>query len=145
MLLAIDPGKKPGWATFDDRAMLLDCSSDMRDAPWQRFDVLVIERPEVYRDSKADPNNIVTLALNAGRWIERALMRGCSVFAPLPKQWKGQVPKEIHNQRTLAALSPSEERLLRSSVTSDMLDAVGLGKWFLFLPESHKRRFRYEP
>lgn len=49
----------------------------------------------------------------------------------LPRQWKGQVPKNVHNKRIMKRLRDGEpERILRPSAASlmhNVVDSIGLG------------------
>jgi len=107
--------------------------------PWDwlfREGQLVIEIPQVYRvgKSKGDPNDLIKVAVQAGQWIERAKLYGASVYRHLPQEWKGQVPKNVHHERILAALSPAESARIPKLPKADahnMLDAIGLGLFHL--------------
>jgi hypothetical protein len=102
-------------------------------APWT-ITTLVIEQPQVYvrSRSKGDPNDLITLALNAGA-IAGAL--GARAVVPLrPAEWKGQTPKEVVEQRARARLSATEMgRLSMPSAASkrhNVWDAIGIGlRW----------------
>jgi hypothetical protein len=133
-ILAIDPGKHAGWAYFDDDWSLKWCG--VNDVPSCSPTDLVIEIPQVYphRAQKGDPNDLITVAFGAG------LIAGRFPKARLrlvkPHQWKGTVPKEIHNRRVLAALTEGERVVAESakvqaSVRHNMIDAIGLGLWHL--------------
>lgn len=146
-LTAIDPGATSGWAQFT--AGKLSAAGIFRDyeypAVWHRGyeQTLVLEIPRIYpHRSKGDPNDIVQLALTVGeiRGHYRPLVTHLS--ETYPATWKGQVPKEIHHARVLKVLADDEKKLLdaeRRKVTKtnphgydhNMLDAVGLGLWFL--------------
>lgn len=67
------------------------------------------------------------------RWVE--ILRtdgGRPIRYATPSKWKGQVPKDIHHERILAVLTPSEIRLVNLlSRDRDALDAVGMGLWEL--------------
>lgn len=52
----------------------------------------------------------------------------------LPYEWKGNVPKDVHNDRVLAALTKKElARFMAQGYTADtshnVIDAIGLAKW----------------
>lgn len=131
IVTAIDPGACTGWAVFVDR-VLYACGAE-RDASAVPVggDLVVIERPQIYRASKSkgDPNDLITLALLAGRYQERALVAGARVELVLPAAWKGSVPKAVHNKRVLASLTPQERALVPDD--HNAIDAAGLGKWRL--------------
>ncbi len=147
MILAIDPGACTGWAIFLPGVGLHsagvctvdDLSSPMFDTFAPRHAELVIEIPQVYRAalSKGDPNDLIKVAVQAGRWIERAKLRGWGVREVHPTTWKGQIPKEIHHARIENALL-ADERARASSALSlpkskrhNALDAIGLGLFHL--------------
>lgn len=136
-LLAIDPGtKSTGFAIFEDglvhvsRATLLSCAdTDAALCTFEPYaDIIVCEVPQVYPRSKADPNDLIKLALLAGALV--AKWPAHSKVLVYPREWKNQVPKKIHNARTLAKLTPSELRLCEG-LSHDEIDAVGLGLWYL--------------
>lgn len=134
-LIAIDPGNCTGWATFHATTGLLHYAgvTDVVSGSFTGYYTnLVIEIPQVYRtaQSKGDPNDLIKVAVQAGQWIER--FRACEVKRVLPNEWKGQVPKSVHNKRVLACLTPEElERIakLPESKAHNMIDAIGLGLW----------------
>lgn len=136
--LAIDPGVDTGWALFEERdGALVRCG--VGDPPWTAHLLgAVIEKPQVYRaaKSKGDPNDLITLAIRVGRYVEKLAMRGIACNLVTPVEWKGQVPKEIHHRRVLGVLSLNETEIVQSaykgmpvSIRHNMLDAIGLGQW----------------
>jgi hypothetical protein len=143
MLLCIDPGNCTGWAVFHPSGFLQSAGVTTLDAArcpavgaLVQGDVnrLLIEVPQVYQASlsKGDPNDLIKVAIGVGRWVERATVCGASVTAVKTAQWKGQVPKEVHHKRVMAALQPGELALLPKLPQSqghNMLDAVALGLW----------------
>lgn len=84
--------------------------------PW---DLIVIEMPQIYQGYKqeGDPNDLLRLSLLVGALI---VSLDGEILLPLPSQWKGQVPKEIHHRRIRARVPG----LGRQS--KDAMDAVGL-------------------
>lgn len=136
MFLAIDPGISTGWAVFNADKQLQICG--VGQPPTVGIKRVLIERPQIYRasQSKGDPNDLITLALGAGRYAERFESRGAVVDFVLPTTWKGQVPKAIHHVRIYGALAAAEQEIVSrggSGVSvkarEDMMDAVGLGVW----------------
>ena len=146
--LAIDPGKHTGWAVIGDAGELVACG--LGDPPLDFGGARVwIERPQVYRGraSKGDPNDLITLAIQVGRYEERFAARGCQVDTVLPHTWKGSIDPDVCCRRIFASLTECEKALLeraiaplaRSPVHADLtggrrhnvLDAVGIGKWSL--------------
>jgi hypothetical protein len=98
---------------------------------------LVIECPQVYKAShqrggkeKTDPQDIVNLAGCVGAIV--ALLTG--YYSPriyLPREWKGQVPKEICHARAIKALTPDELVIVNAgctpkSLAHNVLDSVAM-------------------
>ncbi len=145
MLLAIDPGACSGWALFTTASgMLVGCGlDDPTKHRWYSLpsiERVVIERPRIYpRGLTKNPNDIVTLALNAGEWAGRYKPHGIKVEYVYPSEWKGQTDKAISHTRTLSALTadellivPPEGKLgLPKSKRHNLLDAIGLGLFSL--------------
>jgi hypothetical protein len=137
MFLAVDPGNDTGWAVFDEDGRLTGCGLGQG---WPVLGVsrAILERPQVYRagKSKGDPNDLITLAIGLGRYVERLEASGVATVLVLPTTWKGQVPKNVHHPRIKAALNLSEKVIADRAVGvvgerkgENVLDAVGLGKW----------------
>ena len=140
MLLTIDPGLDAGWAVWDPCGLvqcgLGDPRAYVQPRPPARLRDVWIERPVIYPRSKVPPNDIVTLALNAGRWEGIYSHLGLEVHFVEPATWKGQVPKNIHHRRIRAALSHLENDIVAKAIAPlapskahNVLDAVGLGLW----------------
>ncbi len=128
--LAIDPGNDTGWCV-SEKGIVVSCGVGV--PPLGKFERVVIERPQIYRNSKAPPNDIITLAIGVGIYVER-YSASSSITMVLPHDWKGTVPKPIHHARILAQLSGDELHVLGltkvpASKRHNMLDAVGLAKW----------------
>jgi hypothetical protein len=92
---------------------------------------VVIERPQVYtqRKQKGDPNDLITVALNAGAFA--GLFYGQALIHDYrPHRWKGQIPKGVAIERFQRRLS-IEERARVEEVPKTLMhnvwDAVGLG------------------
>ena len=135
MYLAIDPGIDTGWASFAKNGSLLACSVG---SPPSCSGMVVIEKPQIYpsRLSKGNPNDLITLALQVGRYIERLEAQGATVTLALPHEWKGTIPKDIHHKRIVGYLTDAERQVIKTygagvaaGKVHNMLDAVGLGKW----------------
>lgn len=138
-LLAIDPGKCTGWALFWEfnsgdvrlwQAGVTDVDKDP--VPWHLLTEAVCELPQVYRaaQSKGDPNDLIKVAAQVGRWEERAKSRGIPWVTYLPNEWKGQVPKDVHHRRAMRLLSEEENRRIPEMAETyrhNMMDAVALG------------------
>ena len=103
--------------------------------------LFVAEVPQVYQagKGKGNPNTLIDLTASA------CLYGGafaCPVKLLRPRQWKGQVPKEAHNRRTLKKLTHAELKVLDAAEVIDietgkckrcpdglrhnLLDAIGL-------------------
>ena len=156
-LIAIDPGVKLcGWALFSEghlsRCGLVRTKAREIDGqaahltlqlaqlfPYHHPDcTLIIERPEVYRQRhlKGDPNDLISIAIVVGAIMHTFI--SSRVRAPLPKEWKGQVPKEVSERRMMRKLSPEELDLMvlclkgvPRSLRHNVTDAVALGQWGL--------------
>lgn len=94
----------------------------------------VIEKPMVYplgtRGAGDDPNDLIEVALTVGAVMSVAE----STITAYPRDWKGTVPKEIHNKRVLAALTDKDKALIErvpSGLRHNVIDAIGLGLWTL--------------
>jgi hypothetical protein len=97
----------------------------------------VIELPQIYRGAlmKGDPNDLVKVAVQVGRFAER-LEETCRKDVELvkPATWKGQIPKDVHHRRARARLLAEEVRVLErvllgvpAAKQHNVLDAVALG------------------
>ena len=142
-LLAFDPGAVTGWAHFVDGVLMVAGAFRQGKGPAHVFEVVpghreglavVIEKPVIYREeSKGDPNGLITLAIRAGEI--GGLFRGSAKVEYIrPSTWKGSTPKPINHARTMAKLKDLEkDRLpkLAKSNAHNMLDAIGLGLWWL--------------
>lgn len=91
---------------------------------------LVIEMPQTYRNAKARLKDTDELIFSAG-----AIARGYSnVVRYTPAEWKGQIDKKTHHARILAALKPTERKIVDGLPKKDsihVLDAVGLGLFYM--------------
>lgn len=65
---------------------------------------VVVEGQQIYSYTKARHDSILMLAQVAGAAAAVACMRARELWIPTPKQWKGDVPKGIHQARTLTKL-----------------------------------------
>lgn len=97
---------------------------------------LAIELPAV-RDRRSqraekkgtDPKDIVHLAAIVGGISGRL---PCPATIWLPEEWKGQVPKEIHNARALARLAPEELAIIprrprAKDIDHNVIDGIAIG------------------
>lgn len=90
--------------------------------------VFVVEMPRIYPTSNG--NDIVDLAFMAGALLARGMEYG-EGFVVYPHQWKGNVPKDIHNNRMLAAMPELETSLAQflKSKREHIIDAAGIALW----------------
>lgn len=153
-VMAIDPGlRHVGAAVFEagvlTRVALVRNPEQVKRGPeaWhsmastvQAFapvcSVLVTEFPQVYdpRHQKGDQGDLIEVAGVAGAIVGAMFERAGTVVGYLPRTWKGQVPKDIHNKRILGKLSPAELEHLKGiplSLVHNVVDAVGIGLFFL--------------
>jgi hypothetical protein len=133
-LVSYDPGEWPGWAYWRE-GKLVSCGKGkgLVGAQW-----CACELPRIYPmgKSKARPNDLIKLAVGAGRltasWPEEQL-----IWLP-PHEWKGQVPDHILYDRIREALSLEELDRLNEGLSPyakgkhhNILDAVGIGLYAL--------------
>ena len=144
-LIAIDPGACTGFATFTKGILGQAGICDRNGSEYWKCVphfarcnslVVVVEKPVDYPGSarKADPNDLITLALHVGALKYHYELHGAKVQLVTPYAWKGQTPKDIHNARTLAALTEYERSTIPTfgkALEHNMLDAIGLGLWYL--------------
>lgn len=144
-VIGIDPGKtRTGWAVFWEADLMSAgwLSGDLFDLPDVPLlpAIVVVELPVIYPlgKGKGDPNDLIKLAEIAGaiRGFYTVRAPGIATALVKPRAWKGTVPKPIHNERVLGALSREERALLprrprAKDFDHNMLDAVGLGLWQL--------------
>lgn len=135
ILTAIDPGKHASAvAEFHDGTLRRVFYGRMITYFWAPEVAVVVELPQVYTrgSSKGDPNDLVDLAFSAGRLVGNAT----NLRTVRPREWKGQLPKNVHHARVRKALSAAELAVLDAcnvpvSKRHNVLDAVGLGLWAL--------------
>lgn len=89
---------------------------------------LAIELPQVYvaSRSKGDPNDLINLAMLVGYLA--ASFKNFSLYKP--HAWKGQVPKDIMEDRITKRLDAKEQANLErvpKSLAHNMIDAIGIG------------------
>lgn len=92
-------------------------------------DLIVLEKPQVYRNSPARNADIVDLAMAAATIGAQFK----EVVWYLPREWKGQIPKTIHHRRIRGQLTDLEHRALpiKKSELKHVLDAVGIGLYHM--------------
>lgn len=154
MIVSYDPGSKAaGVALWDDdtrqlAAAWLARGDDWRDTaarafkrlcgfvPMDALTVFAIEKPQVYTQRKqgGDPNDLITVALNAGAFGMCAEFCGADVLVYRPHKWKGQVPKKIAIKRFKRKLVAEEiariELPSARSLRHNIWDAIGVGLYY---------------
>ena len=100
-----------------------------------RPDYFISEVPQVYRAgaSKGDPDDLIQLAGVVGVFAQA--FRATTHLGVKPREWKGQVPKDVHHARLVKTLTPEELAMVEASappsLRHNVLDAVGIGRyWF---------------
>lgn len=138
--LAIDPGLDTGWALFRSAQELVACGlgdASKLGAKDRGVRTAIIERPKVYRAlmSKGDPNDLITLAIQVGRYSQHLEERGVKVAHVLPQDWKGQQPKEVTQAQAERSLSLQERgvvadcmKFIAKSKQHNVWDAIALGR-----------------
>jgi len=147
-LISIDPGRKTGLAVFQngtlENCMLYD-ASDYRTFALALLDTMeqyepdsmIVEIPRVYQQRfwKGDPNKLIILTKIAGIAIG-LFSTVCPVNEVFPQKWKGQRTKAADNRYTENCLECEElvildKKKLPKSYKHNVLDAIGIGLWFL--------------
>lgn len=95
----------------------------------------IIEVPQIYpgQQQKGDQNDLIDLAVVVGRYVECASAQCFRVRLVKPREWKGQLPKDVCWQRvreTLTAVELEHMEKVPKSKAHNMHDAIGLGTWF---------------
>jgi hypothetical protein len=133
-VIAIDPGVHYfAFAIFALRGALIECGMTDHTQPVPGKPYLgpfVIESQFIDRDSRVNTQDVIRLAQSAGRIAANYP----EAVWYLPAQWKGGVPKAVHQKRILAALSDEEKALLKDmnkGTLKQVLDAIGLGLYHL--------------
>jgi hypothetical protein len=138
---AIDPGlTATGYAVFDTGVLVMAG--------------IVRTSPKAALEDRIRKIHLALYDLPADRLVERMVVRGgrnkgnpqilCDLNLlagalgndwVVPHQWKGMLPKEVHQPRILATLSPGEKALVEAikpaSLRHNAVDAVGIGLYRL--------------
>lgn len=146
MILAIDPGKNTGWAIWTLDGCLSACGLGVESlvevleqvrpqtslASWRA----VYEHPEYQPSRRVSPNDIITLAVRCGVVLGRLSEAfGFSWVPARPSEWKGSVPKGVHQTRYLKVMAPVDRAKLDAALAEhskkdDIVDACALGHWY---------------
>lgn len=131
--LAVDPGASSGWAIFDGRVLVRAGVARPCVRFVEAFDNLVIEIPQSYPNDPTPPQDLIALAIVAGRWI--GMHDGVKLTTYYPREWKGQLPKAVGNARTQGELTEAELATVAfprdAKGRTDVLDAIGIGLVFV--------------
>jgi hypothetical protein len=129
-VLAIDPGSHSGLALFERGVLVLAEWSLEPHEVARKLDALVIEIPQHYPQNPVPPQNLITLAVNAGQWIQAN--PAAKVVRIFPRQWKAQAQKTATRHRLGRILKDGEKRAVGfDSLKHDTVDAIGIGCWYL--------------
>lgn len=146
MYVTIDPGNQTGWAIWNVNGLVACGLGDPRSSSKHRVtgdspdvDTIVdawVESQVIYPRSPVPPNDVVTLAHEAGRWCGRYDVLGVEAHLVKPAEWKGQLPKDVCHARMWAALTPDEAEVVHASLKGvapkkrhNVLDAIAFGLW----------------
>ena len=77
-------------------------NSEIRSMPF--VDLGIVEGQQIYRNGKADGNNLLKLAAVSGACLGALMFKAARVEFPVPRTWKGQAPKGVHQARVLSEL-----------------------------------------
>lgn len=106
----------------------------LRVAEGREITSAVLERPRVYVTHAAPPDDLMMVGLVVGGLAHVLVREGIpEVTMIVPSRWKRQVPKEIMLSRIEERLSDAERSRIkerRSTFRHNVVDAVGLGKWY---------------
>lgn len=130
-MISVDPGVNGcGWARWDAFGRLAACGYS-RHLPYDS--PVVVEVPQIYPGvrSKGNPNDLIRVAFAAGRAVG---LSECQVVKP--REWKGTIKKEVMLKRILKSLDDKELQIIKDlklpkSVEHNVVDACGLGLWYL--------------
>lgn len=134
-LVSVDPGKRMSWGAVFLDGVFAACCSIKTDVPFHltTCNTLVVERPQIYPGRRReDPNDLIDLAISLGSIITQ--IHHQKLIQYHPREWKGQVPKEITQSRVRGALQDYEISSLdfcldqvSEGLRHNMYDAVGIG------------------
>lgn len=100
-------------------------------------DRVAIEWQKLRPRGERNPNSIVDLNGVAGMCVQACVSFMVSdVLTPIPADWKGQVPKDIHQKRILSQVDltadlegvPGADSLTKTQ-KGHVIDAIGLALW----------------
>jgi hypothetical protein len=131
--LAIDPGKRQGWALFSHTTLILCGTGDPPCAGAVPYDMVIVEIPHC-GFGRAAVSDLITLGMRAQKALDSV---SCIQYKTIkPARWKGSVPKMVMSWRVREKLELREimclpENLRRGPLPRavDVLDAIGIGLW----------------
>lgn len=153
VLLCVDPGLRGCGVALFDKGELFNATwvqnpllsgrgpvvwARMAEAVWRwaphpaRIQKLYVEMPRVYPGMpKTDPNDLLDLAGVLGAVVSK--VNPDLVGWTFPSEWKGQLPKEVMNERVKKHMTDGEKRKVVSvgALDHNTYDAIGLGMYFL--------------
>lgn len=97
-----------------------------------RIDVYAVEVMQVYKGNYKNPNDLIQVAA-CGAAIGAALPIK-EAHGYYPREWKGNVPKAIHNERTMNRISEAEKKVIQRTpgyLMNNVIDAIGIGLFHL--------------
>lgn len=126
----IDPGKERCAVAFSENGKLVALY-------WGRphlytgggVDFVLGEKPQIYRFSKADPNDLVDVSIALGIMIRALSPTKFDLIRP--HAWKGSVKKAVFTNRIQDKMNEDEKALLlkaavRKKDEHNLIDAIGL-------------------
>lgn len=144
MILCIDPGvRAAGVALFDDKELTTawlaegkdwedTADSVMRKLPVNSCLVqeVVVEHMQIYKQTGlAQANDLITVSMMAGR-VTGLFSGWASAKSYLPRDWKGQVPKDIMVKRVEKVISKEELKRVdwpSADKRHNVWDAISIG------------------
>jgi hypothetical protein len=136
--LFVDPGvHKSAFALFREGVLERLYYTGGRPLLYEPLDAVLVEVPQVYSGSKSkgDPNDLIDLALAAGKLLGHLGM-GTTVK---PRDWKGTIEKSKMTEIIKTKLSGPERTVVREfqavlkipgSKMHNIYDAIGIGLWY---------------
>lgn len=138
--LSIDPGTKDmGWALWEDNELQIcglargqDWVETVKSLPKFTVSQLIIEDQQIYRRSPINAHSLLAVARVVGAVV--SYYDFAKFILVPPAKWKGQLPKDVCNRRTLSKLTEEELRQVKvapcpPSLRHNLIDAVGIGLW----------------
>lgn len=132
-IISIDPGKHGCYCCYWHNDIMTACEvlTEAETAWW--VDTAVVERMQVHMGRYSDDLlDVHGAACRVTANIPQDRIVWCT-----PSDWKGQVPKEVHQRtRILPNISLDEMELIKQAVPQaslryNMYDAFGIGMWYL--------------